>query len=88
MPCRVGLWLCAEVSCPLTPDPSPPFRGRGEEFVFFELHWKARMAALAPGRGEGLGVRGEDPWKLLCRATDEHGCGVFFLPRMNTDFHG
>ena len=22
------------VCCPLTPDPSPPFRGRGEDFVF------------------------------------------------------
>ncbi|MFN9291619.1 MAG: hypothetical protein ACK6EB_26380, partial [Planctomyces sp.] len=27
--CRAGLgqWLCVEVFCPLTPDPSPPFHG-------------------------------------------------------------
>ena len=31
------------------------------------------MAPLAPGRGEGPGVRGEDPWELLWWATDE-GC--------------
>ena len=44
---------------PLTPDPSPPFRGRGEDFVFLSCIGK-RIAPLAPGRGEGPGVRGED----------------------------
>ena len=39
------------------------------------------MAPLAPGRGEGLGVRGEVP---LEAAVQSHGCGVFFA----TDEHG
>ena|GEM_PF-6087531 len=39
-------------SCPLTPDPSPPFRGRGGEYVFLSC-WGTRVAPLAPCGGEG-----------------------------------
>ncbi len=30
---RRGLWRVSREDFPLTPDPSPPFRGRGEDFV-------------------------------------------------------
>ena len=66
--CRGGIGLC-----PLTPDPSPPLGARGG-FCVFGLQWKSRMAPLAPGRGEGPGVRGEVPL----------GAG-FAEPRMSTD---
>ena len=57
------LWQGRHV--PLTPDPSPPAGARGGICVF-KWDWKARVAPLAPGRGEGLGVRVKFPWKVLC----------------------
>gem|GEM_PF-3564627 len=38
----------AGMPCPLTPDPSPPFRGRGEDFVFLSC-CGTRVASLARG---------------------------------------
>ena len=32
----------------------------------FQLQWKSRLAPLAPERGEGTGVRGEDQPPALC----------------------
>ena len=40
-----------EPDCPLTPDPSPPFRGRGEDFVFLSRIEK-RVWHPSPLEGE------------------------------------
>ena len=55
---------------------SPVSRGRGEDFVFLVL-WKSATAPLAPGRGEGTGVRGEttlSPTPWLPRHGYSAGC--------------
>ena len=44
---------------PSPPTPLPRW-GRGELVVFFKVV-KSAVAPLAPGRGEGSGVRGERP---------------------------
>ena len=66
---------------PSPPTPLPRSGGEGRNLCF-ELHWKSRMAPLAPGRGEGPGVRGEDPLVRVCRSLGSawQGCfsGVFF----------
>jgi len=61
------LWQGRHAPSPPTPLPRSGGEGR---ILCFELQWKARMAPLAPGRGEGLGVRGEDP---LEAAVQSHG---------------
>ncbi len=60
---RAAVWRF-RVFFPLTPGPSPPLGARGGFCVFVVL--EADVAALAPGRGEGSGVRGDDPaWTLI-----------------------
>jgi hypothetical protein len=81
---RRGSWAFSPFNFLVSPhygrdamSPSPPtplpLRGRGEEFVFLGCS-RERMAPLAPGRGEGPGVRGEGPLGLTratrqCRTT-------------------
>ncbi len=74
--CGKFAWLVGvrrRVACPLTPDPSPPFHG-GEGRILCFCSCENKVAPLAPGRGEGSGVRGED--------SLEAG---FAEPRMSTD---
>ena len=46
---------------PSPPTPLPRFTGARGGICVFKLQWKARRTPLAPGRGEGSGVRGEGP---------------------------
>gem|GEM_PF-1845216 len=62
----VGVLRCGVLGCfsPSPPAPLPRW-GRGEDFEFFVV-LEADVAPLAPGRGEGSGVRGDDPaWTLI-----------------------
>ena len=61
-----GVQRCGVLECVSPSPPTPlPRWGRGEDFVFFVV-LKANVAPLAPGRGEGSGVRGDDPaWTLI-----------------------
>jgi hypothetical protein len=61
-----GVLRWGVLGCVSPSPPAPlPLRGRGEDFEFFVV-LKADVAPLAPGRGEGSGVRGDDPaWTLI-----------------------
>ena len=39
---------------PLTPDPSPPFRGQGEYVVFFNGYESTRREGEAPAEPQGV----------------------------------
>ena len=68
--CAVRVVVGLQGDLPPHPRPLSPVPGARGGFCVFELHWKARMAPLAPGRGEGPGVRGEVP---LEAAVQSHG---------------
>ena len=63
--------MSARGTCPLTPNPSPPFPGARGGLCVFELQWKARVAPLAPGRGEPArsGFRDEHEGEQVCAAS-------------------
>ena len=48
----LGQWLCAEVMCPLTPDPSPPAGARGGLQVRWRVSEPAAVEEAAGGGGE------------------------------------
>gem|GEM_PF-4956403 len=74
-----GLWLCAEVMCPLTPDPSPPAGARGElqamrrlscvavlgQWLCAEVMLPPHPRPLSPCGGEG-GIAGDAAVELQC----------------------
>jgi len=81
---RALAWERFQGGWPTHPRPlSPVSRGRGEEFVFLVL-CKSATAPLAPGRGEGTGVRGEtilSPTPWLPRNWHLAGCRSHAKPR-------
>ncbi len=59
--CAVRVVAGFQGDLPPHPRPLSPVPGARGGFCVFQLQWKSRIAPLAPGRGEGPGVRGEGP---------------------------
>gem|GEM_PF-1211419 len=84
--CAVRLVVGFQGDLPPHPRPLSPVPGARGGFCVFQLQWKSRIAPLAPGRGEGSGVRGEGP--LGCRCFEprmDTNAGVGWEPRMDTN---